>query len=112
MALSSQTKTLHFGWQSTIYGFTADGFSHRELRDYVEKARSRMLQVKDVAKAEIMGAQDERIYIEFSTHRLAELGLDRMALVQALAGQNAVVPSGSIQTKNDTLLMDVSGRFE
>jgi multidrug efflux pump subunit AcrB len=94
-----------------IYGFTADGFSHRELRDYVEKARSRMLQVQDVSKAEIMGAQDERIYIEFSTHRLAELGLDRLALVKALESQNAVVPSGVIQTKNEAMLMDVSGRF-
>lgn len=95
-----------------IYAFTADGFSHRELRDYVEKARSRMLQVEDISKAEIMGAQDERIYIEFSTHRLAELGLDRLALVKALESQNAVVPSGVIQTKNEAMLMDVSGRFE
>lgn len=95
-----------------IYSFTADGFSHRELRDYVEQARSRMLQVKDVSKAEIIGAQDERIYIEFSTRRLAELGMDRMALVQALTSQNAVVPSGVIQTKDEAMLMDVSGRFE
>lgn len=94
-----------------IYAFTADGFSLRELRDYVEKARSRMLQVEDISKAEIMGAQDERIYIEFSTHRLAELGLDRLALVKALESQNAVVPSGVIQTKNEAMLMDVSGRF-
>lgn len=95
-----------------IYAFTAEGFSHRELRDYVEKARSRMLQVQDISKAEIMGAQDERIYIEFSTHRLAELGLDRLALVKALESQNAVVPSGVIQTKDEAMLMDVSGRFE
>lgn len=95
-----------------IYGFTADGFTHRELRDYVEKARSRLLQVQDVSKAEFLGTQDERIYIEFSTHRLAELGMDRLALVQALASQNAVVPSGVIQTKNEAMLMDVSGRFE
>ncbi|MCG3197582.1 MAG: Cobalt-zinc-cadmium resistance protein CzcA [bacterium] len=95
-----------------IYGFMADGFSHRELRDYVEQARSRMLQVKDVSKAEILGAQDERIYIEFSTLRLAELGMDRMELIQALVSQNAVVPSGVIQTKNESMLMDVSGRFE
>jgi multidrug efflux pump subunit AcrB len=95
-----------------IYGFTADGFSHRELRDYVEKARSRLLQVQDVSKAEFLGTQDERIYIEFSTHRLAELGLDRLQLVQALASQNVVVPSGVIQTKNEAMLMDVSGRFE
>src|SRR6516164_5498579 len=58
-----------------IYGFMADGFTHRELRDYAEEARSRLLRVKDVSKAEFLGTQDERIYIEFSTHRLAELGM-------------------------------------
>jgi multidrug efflux pump subunit AcrB len=95
-----------------IYGFTADGFSHRELRDYAEEARSRLLRVKDVSKAEFLGTQDERIYVEFSTRRLAELGMDRMELVQALVTQNAVVPSGVIQTKNEAVLMDVTGRFE
>ena len=94
-----------------IYGFTADGFSHRELRDYAEEARSRLLRVKDVSKAEFLGTQDERIYVEFSTHRLAELGMDRMELVQALVSQNAVVPSGVITTKNEAVLMDVTGRF-
>jgi len=94
-----------------IYGFTADGFSHRELRDYAEEARSRLLRVKDVSKAEFLGTQDERIYVEFSTQRLAELGMDRMELVQALITQNAVVPSGVITTKNEAVLMDVTGRF-
>src|SRR4026208_1563849 len=95
-----------------IYGFTADGFTHRELRDYAEEVRSRLLRVKDVAKAEFLGTQDERIYVEFPTHRLAELGMDRVELVQALVSQNAVVPSGVIQTKNEAMLMDVTGRFE
>src|SRR6516225_8360252 len=94
-----------------IYGFMADGFTHRELRDYAEEARSRLLRVKDVSKAEFLGTQDERIYVEFSTHRLAELGMDRMELVKALITQNAVVPSGVIQTKNEAVLMDVTGRF-
>ena len=94
-----------------IYGFMADGFTHRELRDYAEEARSRLLRVKDVSKAEFLGTQDERIYVEFSTHRLAELGMDRMQLIEALVSQNAVVPSGVIQTKNETVLMDVTGRF-
>ena len=94
-----------------IYGFMADGFTHRELRDYAEEARSRLLRVKDVSKAEFLGTQDERIYVEFSTNRLAELGMDRMSLVQALVTQNAVVPSGVIQTKNEAVLMDVTGRF-
>ena len=42
-----------------IYGFTADGFTHRELRDYVEDVRSKLLHVPDVSKIEILGAQDE-----------------------------------------------------
>ena len=56
-----------------IYGFTADGFTFRELRDYVEDARSRLLQVPDVSKIEVLGAQDEQIFIEFSTEKLAGL---------------------------------------
>lgn len=58
-----------------IYGFTADGFTHRELRDYVEKIRARLLRVADVSKVDIIGAQDEKIIIEFSTDKLAGLGL-------------------------------------
>src|SRR5271168_4535881 len=77
-----------------IYAFTADGFSHRELRDYVEDIRSRLLQVSDVSKIEILGAQDEQIFVEFSTSELAGLGIDRAALVDALRAQNAVVPAG------------------
>src|SRR6478735_9509395 len=95
-----------------IYGFMADGFSHRELRDYAEEARSRLLRVKDVSKAEFLGTQDERIYVEFSTQRLAELGMYRLELIQALVTQNAVVPSGVIQTKKESVLMDVTGRFQ
>ena len=65
-----------------IYGFTADGFTHRELRDYVEDIRSRLLQVPDVSKIELLGAQDEQIYVEFSTQELAGLGIDRAALAR------------------------------
>src|SRR6201999_469975 len=58
-----------------IYGFVADGFTHRELRDYVEDIRSKLLQVPDVSKIEILGAQDERIFVEFSMKELASLGI-------------------------------------
>jgi len=95
-----------------IYGFTADGFTHRELRDYVEDIRSRLLQVRDVSKIEVLGAQDEKIFVEFSTQQLAGLGIDRSALVSALQAQNLVIPSGTIQTGNEKLLLRVSGAFD
>ncbi len=94
-----------------IYAFTADGFSHRELRDHVEDMRSKLLQVPDVSKIELLGAQDEQIYVEFSTRQLAGLGIDRAALIAALQAQNAVIPAGSIQTGDEKLLIRVTGAF-
>jgi multidrug efflux pump subunit AcrB len=94
-----------------IYGFTAEGFTHRELRDYAEEVRSKLLQVPDVSKIEILGAQDERIFVEFSMRELASLGIDRSALITALQAQNVVQPAGTIQTGYEKLLLRVSGAF-
>ncbi|MGH7340484.1 MAG: efflux RND transporter permease subunit, partial [Candidatus Rokuibacteriota bacterium] len=94
-----------------IYGFTASGFSHRELRDYVEDVRSRLLNVRDVSKIDILGAQAERIFVEFSLEKLAGLGLDRAALIAALEAQNVVRPSGIVHTGDERLTIRVSGAF-
>jgi multidrug efflux pump subunit AcrB len=94
-----------------IYGFTGDGFNKREVRDFVETARSRLLTVPDVSNVEIIGAQDERIFVEFSVDKLAQLGINRMAVIQALQAQNAVSPSGVLQTGDEKLSLRVSGAF-
>jgi multidrug efflux pump subunit AcrB len=96
----------------TIYGFTADGFTPRELRNYVEAARSRLLNLPDVSKIEVLGAQDEQIFIEFSTERLAALGLDYRALVEAVRAQNVVRPAGVLQTGDERLFLRVTGAFD
>jgi multidrug efflux pump len=95
-----------------IYGFTADGFTQRGLRDHVEDVRSRLLLVPDVSKIEILGAQDEQIFLEFSTQRLAALGLDYPALIATLQAQNAVRPAGVLQTGDEKISLRVSGAFE
>jgi len=95
-----------------IYGFTADGFTQRELRDHVDDIRSRLLLVQDVSKIEMLGAQDERVFVEFSMEQLAGLGIDRSALIAALQAQNVVSPAGTIQTGDEKLLLRVTGAFE
>jgi multidrug efflux pump subunit AcrB len=95
-----------------IYGFTTDGFTRRELRDTVEDIRSRLLLVPDVSKIELLGAQDERIFVEFSIAELASLGIDRSSLIAALQSQNIVRPAGVIQTGNESLSLRVSGAFQ
>jgi multidrug efflux pump subunit AcrB len=94
-----------------VYAFTADGFSQRELRDYVEDVRSRLLQTPDVSKIDVVGAQDERVYVEYSTSKLAALGVSPAAMIDALQAQNAVTPAGVVQTGEEELLVRVSGAF-
>jgi multidrug efflux pump subunit AcrB len=95
-----------------IYAFTADGFTFRELRDYVEQARSRLLHVPDVSKIEVLGAQDEQIFLEFDTERLAGLRLDYPTIVATLQAQNLVRPAGVIQTQNERVFLRVTGAFD
>src|SRR5215510_10526536 len=94
-----------------IYGFIADGFTQRELRDHVEDIRAQLLDVPDVSKIEILGAQDEQIFIEFSMADLAALGFDRTTLIAALQAQNIVRPAGIIQTGKESVSVRVSGAF-
>ena len=94
-----------------VYGFTADGFTHRELRDYVDNIRKQLLQLPDISKIDVLGAQDERVYVEFSAEQLAGLGIDRSALIAALQAQNVVAPAGVVQTGDEKILVRVSGAF-
>ena len=94
-----------------VYAFTADGLTQRQLRDYVESARTAILTVPDVGKVDLIGAQDEVIYLEFDPRKIANLGLDLPAVVQALQNQNAIVPSGVIQAGPERVSVRVSGQF-
>ncbi|MCL4724542.1 MAG: efflux RND transporter permease subunit, partial [Rhodocyclaceae bacterium] len=95
----------------SIYAFTADGFTHSELRDHVEAARQRLLKLKNVAKIDLVGIQDDRIFIELSQQKLATMGLDAQQIGQALATQNAVVPSGAVNSATHTIPLRVSGEL-
>lgn len=94
-----------------IYAFIGDGFSPREMRDVVEDVRSAILGLPDAGKVELIGTQDPVVYIEFSSRRLAALGLDRAAVLATLAAQNAIVPSGIVRTGFEQIAVRVSGQF-
>ncbi|CAI9413341.1 Cobalt-zinc-cadmium resistance protein CzcA [Pleomorphomonas sp. T1.2MG-36] len=94
-----------------IYALTADGFTPRQLRDYAEAIRTRILSVENVGKVDIVGAEDEVIYLEFSPRQLAAYGVDEKAVLTTLAEQNAVNPSGTIETGSERVSVRVSGEF-
>ncbi|TKB80878.1 MAG: efflux RND transporter permease subunit, partial [Mesorhizobium sp.] len=94
-----------------IYAFTADGLTPRQLRDYVEDVRTKILTVPNTGKVDLVGAQDEAIYLEFSTRQIAALGLNQQAIVASLQAQNAITPSGVIQSGPERISVRVSGQF-
>src|SRR6201993_4561489 len=96
---------------SLIFALTSDGFGKRELRDYAERVRAELLEEHDVAKIDLLGTQDERIYLEFSTQQLAAMGLDLSQLVQTLQGQNAIQPSGTVDSDAEKIAIRISGQF-
>ena len=95
-----------------MYAFTADGFSDRELRDQVDIVRSNLLRdVEGINKIEWVGAQEEQVLIEFQPDRVAAMGLDYSQIFNAIAAQNAVRPSGVINSGTENLALQVSGAF-
>ncbi len=96
---------------SLIFALTSDGFTHRELRDHAERVRADLLRVPDVAKIDLIGAQDEKIYLEFSTQQMAALGLDTNLLMQTLQAQNSLQPSGTVNAGPVKIAIRVSGEF-
>lgn len=95
----------------TIYGFTAEGFSTRELRDRVESIRDRLMSVPDVGKITLLGVQEEQIVASFSPRTVAGMGLSLQQVTDALQAQNALSPAGVIRTDSDNIALRVSGAF-
>jgi multidrug efflux pump subunit AcrB len=95
-----------------IYALQADGFSELEVKDAADEIRQKLLRVADVNKVDLFGVQDEKIYIEISQRRLAQLGLDMNQVLAQLGQQNAVESAGNIQTPLDVVQVRVAGQFE
>lgn len=96
----------------SIYAFTSDGFSPREMKAQVEAVRSAVLTLKDAGKVEIVGLLEPVVHVEFSVRKLAALGLDRATVLDTLAAQNAIAPSGIIRTGTEMIAVRLSGRFD
>ncbi|MEH6484495.1 MULTISPECIES: efflux RND transporter permease subunit [Pseudomonas] len=94
-----------------LYALTGKGFDYAVLKDYAERVQLQLQSVKDVGKVELIGLQDERIWVQVSNTKLATLGVPLQAVQQALQDQNGIVSSGFFETATDRVQVRVSGRF-
>ncbi|MGE0447909.1 MAG: efflux RND transporter permease subunit, partial [Vicinamibacterales bacterium] len=96
-----------------IYALEADaGFGYAEVKTFADDARQQLLRVPDVAKVELFGVQDEKLYVEISQKRLSQLGLDMNQVIAQLGQQNAVESAGAVQTPLDVVQVRVGGQFQ
>ena len=95
-----------------IYALDAPGFNPAEVKKFADEVRQQLLRVKDVAKVEQFGVQDEKIFVEIPQKRLVQLGLDLNAVLSQLGQENAVENAGTIQTPIDVLQVRIDGQFE
>ena len=97
---------------AVLYTLTGDGASYADLKRYAELLKSRMLRVPNVTKVNLYGAQDERIFVEFSHAKLATLGVSTSAIFDSLQRQNVVVPAGTIDTGAARVPLRVTGALD
>lgn len=95
-----------------MYSFTTDGFTYAELRDYVDQARNGLLRVPGVEKVEVLGQQEEKVYVEFSYRKFAQLGISFQQLQAALTGYNAMTPAGVLNTAEQAIFVRVDGHYD
>ena len=94
-----------------LFSMTADGFSDAEMGEIAKTIRDQLLRLEGVAKVEILGDQDERIFVEYSNARLAQLGLSPLQLLQFLQSRNIIMPGGQIDLGPESIPLEPSGNF-
>ncbi|WP_136419544.1 efflux RND transporter permease subunit [Herbaspirillum sp. ST 5-3] len=96
----------------SIFAISGDGFSYAEVKDYADFVRQQLLKVPSVAKVEMFGVQDEKLNIEFSHKKFAQLGIPFDAIVAQLNAQNTVESTGVLVTPTDNLQVRVTGAMK
>lgn len=96
---------------SAIYAFTGDEYSPAELKRLCEMARGRLLIIEDVEKVDLIGVQEEQIFVDFSHRKLSTLGITPRQIFDVVQRQGAMLRSGSIDTESDRIHVRVSRDF-
>ncbi len=101
---------------SDVYGvvlaLTGDGYDYREIKDVADDLRDDLLKLDAVAKVELHGTQDERIFINVSNARMAEIGVGPMHVKQLLGTQNIVLPAGNALMGPERVVLEATGEFK
>ncbi|MEM9047172.1 MAG: efflux RND transporter permease subunit [Pseudomonadota bacterium] len=92
---------------------TGEGWENWEMHEIAKDLRRDIYAlVEGVRKIDLFGVLEERIYLEFDSVKLSELGLDTRVVIDTIQAQNVVLPGGSIEAEGLSLEVEPSGDFE
>ena len=94
-----------------MFSMTGDGFSYMQLKDIADDLRDELLRFESVAKVDILGAQEERLFVEYDNAMLSRIGMTPDFLKDALQQRNIIQPGGEIDVENETIALEPSGNF-
>ncbi len=94
-----------------MFSMTGDGFSYMELKDIADDIRDELLRIESVAKVDIIGAQEERLFVEYNNAMLSRLGMTPKFLEDSLQQRNIIQPGGEIDVENESIALEPSGNF-
>lgn len=94
-----------------LISMTGDGFSAREMADYAKTLRDSLLHVDGVAKVEVIGEQDQRVFVEYSNAQLRQLGVSSETIKRTLGDRNIIMPGGQIDIGPERISLEPSGNF-
>ncbi len=95
-----------------IIGVTGEGFSYAELKTVADEVRDELLLLENAAKVKILGAQAERVFMEYRNARLADLNLSPANLMAILESRNIIIPGGAVEIDTERIVVEPSGNFE
>jgi len=95
-----------------IYVLTGKDFDYALLKEYADRLQLQLQRVKDVSKVELIGLQDQKIWIEISNTKAVQLGIPLSAIQEALQKQNSMASAGFFETGTDRIQIRVSGHLQ
>ena len=95
-----------------ILGLTADGFTYAELKAAADAIRDDLIKLPNAAKIKIVGAREERVYLDYDDARLAELGLTQQKLKNIISSTNIVFSGGDIEVDDERIILEPTGNFD
>ncbi len=93
------------------YAITGDGYTPAEMKDVLDLLQRELLLAPDVKRIDFFGVRPEAIYVEMSREKLAQFGISKQVIYDALSSKNLVADSGRIQVGSEYVPLQTSGDF-